>query len=194
MQYTPRYLTDFARRVRKATFLVGVDGLTITAPTTNQAAALSQTFKVLRSARIVVMSAGYEYAADHLKLSITLRGWTLTEDVIKELSGLPSGFTLTFLDCEWVEGVRYDQLAAKVPSCWKEWCMYGTGVKQPTVEQILSICFGIAARDGQSSLWLHTQTEASEEDKEIVSAFVEMAVQRDMLLFLEVEWGCTPTA
>ncbi len=121
-----------------------------------------------------------DYGRDTVQL--TLCGWSLTHEVMRELRGLPTGIpetrlALQFYDCQWLlKPKAYKKLAVHVPTeyvRWDLWCMGDARL-------LRSMAMGVSVR--RSMEGCVTPLIIASESDELVSDFEEEDLGKNITL------------
>ncbi len=127
-----------------------------------------------------------------------LRGWSLTHDLITELTNLPVfefPVTLTLSACDWSDDVGVVQrLPIAVPVCYARWNIAHSGsvgvaqsgVKEVTCRHLVAVCKGTGERGGE-------REGAAQGGDAQISAQARGDAPRDVGMAHEgAEQGCRP--
>ncbi len=156
VQWMPWMYTQLYQRLPHWTFIIGHHHLSIdltaphrTTPTT-QPAALRDALQALRHVR---------WRAEDPKgeVTLTLLFWSLTPALVSELAHLPTAFEgvqvqLSLLGCDWQPECSGAELASAVPACYTRWSIWASASRSrrmATAEQLIGVCAGLQAREGQ---------------------------------------------
>ncbi len=191
-------LTELERRLQHWTFVVNyqfMEIIVLASPGSHineQPAELRQALQALRAMR-------WRNEWGTTRFRVSLRGWTMSPAVVRELSGLPTFHghkaTLVFWRCVWVPESSYQSLASTVPASYSTWelAVYHEPSRTFEVEHVAGICMGAQARgEGCERLSLCVQYLVGDITDEQRS-HIEACIDQDGLgRWVGVEWDAKP--